>query len=349
MKKAIYVLLIILMYIVFKLLATKYSDINQHLQSLFEQFMPTAQVKQVRFNVPLESETVSSKLTTPIQQHDLQNELHAPQQNQNAELIAPQEDPHGELTAAQLDPHDELTDPQQMLFVSNVQPADIQQQSPDIISVSDDENDTNYQNDTTNYDNVDTETIVNFLELENTAQNVTTNSTRPRCFFDITINGKPGGRIIMELFNDIVPMTTDNFYKLCLTHYRNSIFHRVVPQFVIQGGDYVMGNGTGGYSIYGATFPDESFQIKHTCAGLLSMANKGTNTNGSQFFITLQATPSLDGKHVVFGRVVSGMDVVNAIQSTPITANNVPIHQCKIINSGSIGQSNDVQPFAPQM
>eukprot|EP00756_Hemistasia_phaeocysticola_P033999 Hpha_TRINITY_DN16499_c0_g12::TRINITY_DN16499_c0_g12_i1::g.159327::m.159327 len=146
-----------------------------------------------------------------------------------------------------------------------------------------------------------------------------------RCFFDVSIGGEAKGRITFGLYGNAVPKTAENFRRLCIgagegksgkaLHYKGSTFHRIIPGFMCQGGDFTNGDGTGGESIYGEKFDDESFRVKHTRKGLLSMANAGPGTNGSQFFITVAETPHLDNRHVVFGEVIENMDLVHLMES----------------------------------
>ncbi|CAF1976983.1 unnamed protein product [Rotaria magnacalcarata] len=142
---------------------------------------------------------------------------------------------------------------------------------------------------------------------------------RPKVFFKVNINEQPQGVVVFELFSDVVPRTAENFRQLCTGAagfgFRGCRFHRIIPQFMVQGGDFDLQDGTGGRSIFGESFPDENFRLKHDVPFLLSMANSGPNTNGSQFFITVAPTPWLDDKHVVFGRVLQGQDIVKRMES----------------------------------
>ncbi|KAI0702016.1 cyclophilin [Cerioporus squamosus] len=158
-------------------------------------------------------------------------------------------------------------------------------------------------------------------------------------FFDININEQPAGRLVFKLYDDVVPKTARNFRELATGQhgfgYKGSSFHRIIPNFMLQGGDFTRHNGTGGKSIYGEKFEDENFQLKHTKPGILSMANAGKNTNGSQFFITTVVTSWLDGAHVVFGEVVEGMDLVKKIESLG-SASGTPKARITIANSGTV-------------
>lgn len=180
--------------------------------------------------------------------------------------------------------------------------------------------------------------------------------TRSRVWFDIAIGGAPTGRVVFELYNDVVPKTADNFRSLCTgekgvgqagkpLHYKGSSFHRVIKSFMIQGGDFTAGNGTGGESIYGEKFEDENFELKHEKPFLLSMANAGPGTNGSQFFVTTVPTPHLDGKHVVFGEVISGKSVVRQVENAPVGDQDKPTRDCTIVDCGEVPAGVSLEDF----
>ena len=187
--------------------------------------------------------------------------------------------------------------------------------------------------------------LFSFAENANTADETYHN---PRVFIDVQIGGRRAGRLVIELFADVVPRTAENFRCLCTgerglgmktakaLHLRNTIFHRVIKGFMMQGGDFQHMNGTGGESIYGGKFEDENFNMVHNGAGVLSMANAGKNTNGSQFFITFRKTEHLDGKHVVFGRVVEGMEIVHEIEQCETGEGDRPLDPIIVAKCGEL-------------
>lgn len=165
-----------------------------------------------------------------------------------------------------------------------------------------------------------------------------------RCFFDVSMNDIEVGRIVFELFTDVTPKTAENFRQLCTNEpgfgFKDSTFHRIIKSFMLQGGDFTNHNGTGGKSIYGEKFEDENFIKKHDVPFLLSMANAGPGTNGSQFFITTVPTPHLDGKHVVFGKVLKGFSVCQRLENTEVKGDS-PVMTCKIIDCGQLKPGED--------
>ena len=189
-----------------------------------------------------------------------------------------------------------------------------------------------------------TAALYSFTENAGTADRV----INPRVYMDLQIGGRRAGRLVIELFADVVPRTAENFRCLCTgerglghktgkaLHFKNTIFHRVIKGFMMQGGDFANMNGTGGESIYGGKFEDENFTMMHNGAGVLSMANAGKNTNGSQFFITFKRTEHLDGKHVVFGRVVEGMSLVHDIETCETGENDKPLDPIIVARCGEL-------------
>jgi len=200
------------------------------------------------------------------------------------------------------------------------------------------------------------EKVIMYDDKKAAENNVVPNAKgdNPHVFFDIAQGDKKLGRIVMQIYMDVTPKTALNFKDICTGNnndkltYKNSIFHRVIKDFMIQGGDITNSDGTGGKSIYGDKFDDENFTIKHTKGGLLSMANSGKNTNGSQFFITSKETPHLDGKHCVFGEVVEGMDVVRFIEDVDKGESDKPTEDVVIEDCGEIEWKKSVTEIPPK-
>lgn len=210
--------------------------------------------------------------------------------------------------------------------------------------IENDQNNLNNQNNKNNQNNQNDQNnqIINKNKNKNNFTNLSDeiyyfNDTVSMIYFDIIINNNDEGRITIQLFDDIVPKTCKNFRFLCKKgFYKNCHFHRVINNFMIQTGDFINHDGTGGHSIYGKFFNDENFELTHNQPGLLSMANSGPNTNNSQFFITTNKTQWLDNKHVVFGIVLNGFDIVNKIQNLNTDSNDKPIDNVYIKNCGLI-------------
>lgn len=192
--------------------------------------------------------------------------------------------------------------------------------------------------------------------------NLDAGAARPHVFLDIAIDAAPVGRIVAELYVDAVPRTSENFRSLCTgirgdgkrgkpLHFKGNRFHRIVPNFMIQGGDITHGDGTGGESIFGMTFPDENLNLQHTVPGILSMANSGKDTNGSQFFITTKPCPHLDGKHVVFGRVIDGFDVLDRMEVCGTqhgkTTKDVVIDDCGLLRGKRAAEEEESETGRP--